>query len=352
MMGQMGDPTPEESDPEVPSDPSEARLHRIMEWGRSTAAETEQRARTTFDTHRNRPLVDVCVRFYGRDREAAGALVGSAVAFRLFMFFVPLLLFLVGLLGFLGSWFDSEDVEATGVAGVIAKEIGTALTQPGATRWIATIVGLFGMLTAGRSLSKVMTAASCLSWQLPVRTKASFRAVGATIGLIFGLGVITTVVNKLRQDLGIGVASISLVLAAALYALAWILLTLPLPRATSDPGALLPGAMLAGLVLAGLQAFSQLYLPSRFSGASSLYGAMGAVIVSLGWFFIAGRIIVLSFTLNAVIYERFGSISTFTFGLPVVRVLPRRFPWLRRFFDLPDENESAASSPPSDAESA
>ena len=35
-----------------------------------------------------------------------------------------------------------------------------ALTQPNSTRWIATLAGLFGMLMAGRSLTKVMAAAS------------------------------------------------------------------------------------------------------------------------------------------------------------------------------------------------
>jgi hypothetical protein len=37
---------------------------------------------------------------------------------------------------------------------------------------------------------------------------------------------------------------------------------------------------------------------------------------------------------NAVIYERFGSISQFVFGLPLVRILPRKSAWIRRFFDL------------------
>jgi hypothetical protein len=39
-------------------------------------------------------------------------------------------------------------------------------------------------------------------------------------------------------------------------------------------------------------------------------------------------------SLDAVIYERFGSISQFVFSLPVVRVLPRKSQWIRRFFDI------------------
>ena len=43
---------------------------------------------------------------------------------------------------------------------------------------------------------------------------------------------------------------------------------------------------------------------------------------------------VFGMSLDAVIYERFGSISQFVFGLPIVRVLPRKSAWIRNFFDL------------------
>jgi uncharacterized BrkB/YihY/UPF0761 family membrane protein len=82
---------------------------------------------------------------------------------------------------------------------------------------------------------------------------------------------------------------------------------------------------------------SQLYLPGRFDRASELYGAVGTTIVVLGWFFIIGRMVVVSMSANAVIYERFGSISQFVFSLPVLRVLPRRFPKLRKPFGLEED---------------
>jgi uncharacterized BrkB/YihY/UPF0761 family membrane protein len=83
-----------------------------------------------------------------------------------------------------------------------------------------------------------------------------------------------------------------------------------------------------------MQAVSQLYLPGKFSRASELYGAIGTTIVTLGWFFILGRAMVLAMSVNAVIYERFGSISHVVFALPVVRALPRRSARIRRFFEL------------------
>ena len=178
------------------------------------------------------------------------------------------------------------------------------------------LVGFVGMVTTGRSLSKGMVSASCLAWRLPVRTKASVRVIGAIVGLIVGIGLVSTIINRVRAELGLAVAGISFLVAFAVYAVAWLLLSMLLPRATDrSRSALLPGAVLVGATLVGMQAISQLYLPDRFDRASQLYGAIGTTIVTLGWFFILGRAIVLAMAVNAVIYERFGSISQFVFSL-------------------------------------
>jgi uncharacterized BrkB/YihY/UPF0761 family membrane protein len=303
-------------------------------WGRLQADSGQQKATALFERHRDRPVVDLGLRIHERDREAAGSVVGSAVALRLFLFFVPLLLFVIGIVGFLSTHVAAGDVEGAGISGSLAEQINQALTQPSSSRWLAVGVGLLGMVTTGRTLSKVMTVASCLSWQLPPRPKASVRAIGAIVGLLSGIGIVAALINKIQHELGVGVATVSLLAAFGIYLVAWILVMMMLPRATPDPGALLPGALLAASTLTGLQAVSQLYLPGRLSHASELYGIVGTVVVTLGWFFIVGRSIVLALTLNAVIHARFGSISTFVFGLPVLRAIPRRSAWFRRVFQL------------------
>jgi len=285
--------------------------------------------------HEHRPLIDVALRIHRRDRESAGTVVGSAVAFRLFLFFVPLLLFLVGLVGIVGPSVDADDVHRqTGITGSMADQIDSALSQPDSSRWIATTLGLLGMVSAGRSLSKVMVSASCLAWRLPVQTRASLRIVGGIVGLVAGIGLVAVIVNRIRADLGLAATGLSFVAAVVVYGTAWLALSMILPRATRDPGALLPGALLVGLSIAGLQAVSQLYVPNRIGHASELYGAIGTTIVTLGWFFILGRAMVLAMVLDAVVHERFGTISQAVFALPVVRILPRRSSRVRRFFDL------------------
>jgi uncharacterized BrkB/YihY/UPF0761 family membrane protein len=295
-------------------------------------------------------LIDIAFRLYERDKASAGSVLGSAVAFRLFLFFVPLLLFAVGLAGFLAAHLEAKSLSgAAGVSGTLATQIEAAFSQPGSTRWVATLAGFFGMLGAGRSLTKALLASAALSWQVPLREqKLTVKMIGAVTGLVVALALLAVAVNRIRGHLGLTVASMSLVAVAALYLVAWLVLTSALPRATTDPGALLPGALVFGVALAAMQAVAQLYLPGRFEHASALYGSVGIAIATLGWFFIIGRVIVFTNTLNAVVYERVGSVSQVVFELPVLRALPRRSPRLATYFNLahrPGASEAPPTSP-------
>jgi uncharacterized BrkB/YihY/UPF0761 family membrane protein len=321
-------------------------VRALVDRSRERIATEQARVSELIDKYHDRPLIDVGLRIYQRDREAAGAVVGSALAFRLFLFFVPLTLFVVGLLGFLARWIDPEDInETAGLSGAVAAQIHTAMSQPTTTRWVATLAGLLGTVWAGRSLSKVMVSASCLAWRLPVTTKASVRVIGSVVGLIVGIAMVAAVVNHISRDFGLGVASLSFLAIVAIYGAAWMAVSFVLPRATRDPGALLPGAVFLGVVLAAMQAIAQLYIPDKLGRASALYGALASTLVTLGWFFFLGRAIVFGTVLDAVIFERFGSISRVVFRLPIVRLIPPRSPWIRGFFDLPADGRDGDPAP-------
>jgi uncharacterized BrkB/YihY/UPF0761 family membrane protein len=324
--------------PSAPSAPPDDDAGGLVQ--RSMAALNER-----FQRYEDKPLVDLGLRIYRRDRDITGTVVGSAIAFRMFLFFVPLLLFIVGIAGFLSHLVDADDInDDAGLTGNLAAQIDTALSQPTQTRWVAVAVGLIGTGTAGYSLTKVMVAASAVGWQLAKRPKASPKLIGALVGLIAGVGLIALIINRLRADRGLGVASISFAAAFVIYLVAWLVVLMLLPRATKDPGALLPGAAIVALTLTGMQAVSQLYIPDRLSRASQLYGTFGATIVTLGWFFILGRTIVLGIVCNAVIHERFGRITNFVFSWPLIRLL-RKSSLVRSVFDL-EELEAGEVRPP------
>ncbi|MGI9624956.1 MAG: YhjD/YihY/BrkB family envelope integrity protein [Acidimicrobiales bacterium] len=279
--------------------------------------------------------VDVGVRIYERDKEAAGTLLGSALALRFFLFLVPMMLFAVGVAGLLGihAGVDSAG-SALGITGLVGDEIDEAFSQTGRSSWIALILGLYFMAWAGRSLARALLLSSALGWGMGGNQRTPFRLVGVVVGVITGTAFVWAVLNRIRLAAGVALASVSFVAVAGAYVLLWVLLFLALPRSTTDPGAALPGASLVAITLTGLQAISMLYVPGALDSSSSVYGAIGLAVTLLGWFFIIGRTLAFAFAMNAVIYEQIGSVSQVVFELPGLRVLPRRFSGIARFFDL------------------
>ncbi len=305
---------------------------RVREHGRELA----EKATALFDDLRSRiTALDVAARVYERDKHAAGTLLGSALSLRMFMFFVPLVLFAVGVAGVLGRHSGLDSVSSdVGVTGSLAGQIDSAFSQGVITPWLAIAAGLFGIATTGRSLTRALVLSSALSWNLGGKQKTPIRVVGVVVGTIVGVALTATIMNRVKDAAGFAVASVSFVAVAVFYLVLWSVLYLTLPRGTKDPGAALPGATIVAVVLTGLQAVTQLYLPNQIDNASSIYGSVGVGIAILGWFFFLGRAMAFSFAVNAVLYEQIGSVSSFVFGLPGLRIIPHRVPKIARFFDL------------------
>lgn len=295
---------------------SRSQMTRTREI-RSTISEKSQLLRNRFE---------FVVFVIDRDKDTAGAILGNAVAFRLFLFVFPVILTVVGLLGFLSSSMTVDGVsEVTGLEGALRTQIEAALTQSQSTRWVALVVGLWGTLWSGRALAKTLISVSAFAWRVPIRRKVTFRTLMAITGVLVAVFVTAGVIGRIRADAGVAVATIGFGVVAVVYLVGWFLITVLLPRTPSDPTAVLPGAILMGVTITAMQWFSQIWLPDRFSRASQLYGALGTTAVTLAIFFVIGRLFVWSMVLNATIWERFGSLSTMTFSLPGFRRIPIRF---------------------------
>ena len=324
----------------------------VVSRARARAKAANERATAELESQRQRiPAVDVAVRVHQRDKQAAGTLLGSALSLRLFLFFVPVLLFATGAAGVLGRFTDIDSIASdVGITSSLATEIDSAFAQGAITPWVAILVGLSGIAWTGRSLTRALVLSCALSWDLGGKQKVPARAVGVVVGIIVGIALAGGIINRIRDAAGIAVAGVSLIAVAVIYIVLWVLLYQALPRGTADPGAALPGASFVALGLAGMQAFTQFFLPQQIEHASSIYGTIGVAIAVLGWFFFLGRALAFSFALNAVIYEQVGSVSVFVFGLPGLRVIPRKVPAVGRFFDLEGFGSVVAEPSQGDAE--
>jgi uncharacterized BrkB/YihY/UPF0761 family membrane protein len=263
--------------------------------------------------------------------------LGAALAMRLFLFLVPLLAFAVGtVLAIFGADGVGSVLQGASVTGTMAAQIRQATETTRAGGLALMVSGIFLSLWAGRSLTRVLAACSAGAWGISGRaSRATLRMAGTVTALVTGLILLLGLMNRVREDFSLPVATTSWIATALVLCVAWFAVSWSLPRGTTDPGALLPGTVLTGLTLTGLQWIMQYYLPGRIERASDLTGSLGITLAALGYLFLIGRVMAASLILNAVVWERLGSITGPVFGLPFLRRLPERSPRIARFFDLP-----------------
>lgn len=281
--------------------------------------------------------LDLACHYVERDRDLLTAILGSAIALRLFLFMVPTVAMAVGMIRLVAGPSGLDGLlEQSSVTGQLAQEV-TSTADTSTSTLIVAIVTSAGLAAwAGRNLVIVLAACSGTAWRLDATARRATLRVSATVTiLVLVLMITASVTNRLRAEFGLAGSTTSWVLGVCAFTAAWFAVMWTLPRGTPDPGAVLPGAMLVGASLTVLQWFMQFYLPSRLERSSAVAGGVGTTVAILGSMFLVGRVLASSFVVNAVVYERLGSISAPLFGLPVIRRLPGRFPALVRWFDLP-----------------
>lgn len=305
---------------------AEARLAQAEAWVGETAGR-----RSTFE---------LAVAIRRRDREAFASVLGSAIALRLFLFSVALIVAVVSALHLaFGEWAIDAIADGVGVSGDMAAEIGEA-AEANTGRDVGVLISATMIaLLAGRSLTLVLAACSAGAWRLdPTEAKAAPRMVLRVTALISLIIIAASGLHRLREAFGPAVATSSVALNLTLLGIGWFFVTRSLPKPTRDPGAMLPGAALFAIALTLVQWFMHYYLPYKVENASKTMGSLSLTVASLGYLFAVGRLMAGCVVVNAVLWERFGSISGFVFRLPWLRRIPERFPGVATYFDL--ENTS------------
>jgi uncharacterized BrkB/YihY/UPF0761 family membrane protein len=295
------------SETPAPDDPVAApgRVARL----RHQALTTAERATTALDAARRRsPAIDAAVRTYERDRRAVGSVLAGAVAFRLFIFLLPLTLGVVTLLGVFEAVDDSgpEDLgENLGLSSYLIDSVATAARQSHKALWVLVPLSLWAVYTGGRAVTKVMRAVSAIAWNQPV-TKAA-NAVGAAaaaLGLAAAAMVLLAGLQAARhrsEGLGLGLALAAFLAFSGLWFVALYLLPRD-PRASW--AALLPGSALVGICAWLAHLFTVYLLAHQVDRAAELYGSLGVAAAILAWLYLLSRVMVASAMLNASWWEQ------------------------------------------------
>ncbi len=253
-------------------------------------------------------VVDTLFRAVQLDREAGGALLAGAIAFRFFMFLIPCVFLVVFGLG-LGAdvaGADPRDVaQHAGITGIAAIAINSGADTSDATRWLALAAAAFATFFGARNLLRVMSVSHALIWKVPYqRPRHGAVAVLTLMGVIVGLVALIRAVAALRDHTFIGWL-LGLLLFALVPAAIWLLGSARLFPAR--PGVtwlqVLPGALLFGVGVELLHVVTVLWISKSIEAKSETYGAIGAALTLLLWAYLLGRIVTSAAMVNAAFWS-------------------------------------------------
>ena len=300
------DDVPEPPSGEVPNDGSAIEGGRIARARRS-AESVERRARDEFERARDRhSSVRIVVQAFESDRRRAGGLLAGGLAYRVFLWQIPLVLFLVSafdLVADLAGDPPADLARQTGMTAALASAISKALAASHSARWWLLILGAFLTVWAGRGVYRGVRLVSELAWD--ARAPKGNSLLGSLA--VTGIGLLGIAMQAFLPKIFSGLDApaaiafvISLILASALSV--WMLSLLP--RADAPWPAVVPGAVMFGVGIRLLGLAASTYFARRLDRTSDLSGALGIAIVMMLYLFLLARLFVAAQFLNATLHRR------------------------------------------------
>ena len=253
------------------------------------------------------PLAEVGWRTFRRDQSVAGGVMASALAYRLFVWMLPLALLLVGGLGLLAEASDGDPttyVEDAGITGYFAESIGDATDSIGGFTRLAVIVSAsLVLLYETYVLLRALRAVSALTWRVPVRAMRhpatqTLILLGLLLAIVVAGGLTKRISGVADVPVGWLIALVSLAVAPCFYVLLCMLL---LPNGAERWTSHLPGAALFYLMVAAIHLFTALILYPWIARKQETYGVLGVAAGVLLTLYVISRALVISTALNAVL---------------------------------------------------
>jgi membrane protein len=283
-----------------------SRLEKGRQWAATRRADADrlaQRAQRERSRHRS---VDAVFEMVDRDGEVGGGIIAGALAYRLFIWLLPLALVVVAGLGIAAdarAESPEETAKSLGVQGLISNSISSAADSP--NRWYALLIGVPVLVWVTRSMLRVLIGAHRLIWG-DVRSHAPKPKLVPSLRLLvlfLCIGAVSTVASAVRAWSPAAGLVVTL-LALVFYAGIWLLITVRLPHRQTDWTALIPGALVFGIGIEVLQVVVAYFITPYAIAKQGTYGALGMAAALLVGLFLISRLIVASAVVNATLWER------------------------------------------------
>jgi uncharacterized BrkB/YihY/UPF0761 family membrane protein len=278
-------------------------MRQRQEALRARSRELQARAHAERSRHAS---VDASFEMVDRDGEVGGGIIAGALAYRLFIWLLPLALVAVAGLGIAAQASSTSPraaANSVGLAGIVTNSIAQA--AEGTSRWYALIIGLPVLFLATRSVLRVLIGAHRLIWG-DVRAEAPKPTPKMTLrffGLLLCYWALVVLAATIRHH-SPGLGLLTLILMAVLYGGLWLVISLQLPHRKTPWVHLVPGALLVGLGVEVMHAVSVYFIAPYAVNKQGTYGALGLAAALLVGLFMLARLIVGAAIVNATLWER------------------------------------------------
>jgi uncharacterized BrkB/YihY/UPF0761 family membrane protein len=264
------------------------------------------RAPEVLDDLRGRArTVDAAVETFEYDQRRVGGLLAGALAFRLFLWLLPVGLLLVAVAGFAAASQSTDDIgDGLGLTGYITGVIADTGEQAKDGRWLTVIIALVAVYSTSSSAGRAIRAIHLLAWGMdPQRPKRKWAvALGFTGFTLLALSVNGTAVAARKEDPGLGL-SLTLLAGIAFFVL-WMGISYVLPHGDVGLRQLVPGALLVAVGAQAMHLVVVYYLARKLERSSELYGSLGTASALLLGLYMVGRLLVAAPMLNATLDQR------------------------------------------------
>jgi membrane protein len=229
-------------------------------------------------------------------------LLAGALAYRLFVLLLPLVLLLVSGLGiYAGAADQTPDkvAEEAGLHGLIASHVADTASSP--ARWIFFLVMIPAVLYALAKLYRAVAIVHALAWRGTARGVNISAAGVALLGVavLVDLGAVG-VVGWIRRHTELGGLT-ALVVYFAFVGGTWLLVSRRLPGRGAGWRALVPGALVIATGLLLVNVFN-VYVTTRLvENQANTYGVLGIAAALLFLLVLVGRVVAIAAELNASI---------------------------------------------------
>ena len=237
-----------------------------------------------------------------RNRRVAASVLAGGIAYRLFLWLLPLGLILGGALGLMDADSTEEAIATGGLPAAVVDVIGDVARAAESDWWWLLGIGVPLLLWAGYTGAKAVQLIHSLVWDEPPPRTNPLKSSLVFTGVLCAFMVAAGITWWLRDESAL-VGLLAAALATVPLAAFWLWASLRLPHRDASWRALLPGAILVAIGFQVLHVLIVEFLVPKLEKSTTLYGSLGAMTTLLFFMYLVGKLVVTAPILNSSLHH-------------------------------------------------